>query len=49
MHKKAEKSNSNISRKVWSKPEIYKLRVNETLSGSIGNGESHVTHKPKTS
>ncbi len=50
MTKRTVATNSDKVSKTWSKPEIYKLRVNETFSGTHGNGEvGHSTHKPKAS
>lgn len=40
---------NNELKQKWEKPEIYLLRINETLGGTIGNGENKLTHKPKAS
>lgn len=42
-------TNVNKTKKNWAKPKVYKLRVNETLSGIKGNGEHKPAHRPKAS
>ena len=50
MTKRAVATNTDKVSKTWNKPEIYKLRVNETFGGTNGNGETdHPLHKPKAS